>query len=131
MNEKGKLMGLSASQARLLSITARLTDNEYHSQQIANAKMRLAAKETEARQEYQDALNSKILTYNGFDEQGNAVSTVLTPNVIYQYQPLKNQYALINTANQIIVNNTDGKNFAETNTLGELLDRYGVLEKIL
>jgi hypothetical protein len=36
---------------------------------------------------------------------------------------------LINTANQSIVNNTDGKNFAETNTLGEFLDRYGVLEK--
>ena len=121
-------MGLSASQARLLSITARLTDNEYHSQQIANAKMRLAAKGTEARQEYQDALNSKILTYNGFDAQGNAISTALTPTLIYQYQPLKNQYALINTANQILVNNTDGKNFEETNTLGEFLDCYGVLD---
>ena len=121
-------MGLSASQARLLSITARLTDNEYHSQQIANAKMRLAAKGTEARQEYQDALNSKILTYNGFDEQGNAVSTVLTPNVIYQYLPLKNQYSLINNAGQILVNHTDGKNFEETDTIIDFLDRYNVIE---
>lgn len=36
------LMGLSSSQARLLSITARLTSNEYESQQISNAKIRLA-----------------------------------------------------------------------------------------
>ena len=121
-------MGLSASQARLLSITARLTDNEYHSQQIANAKMRLAAKGTEARQEYQDALNSKILTYNGFDVQGNAVSTVLTPNVIYQYQPLKNQYSLINNAGRILVNHTDGKKFEETDTIIGFLDRYNVIE---
>ncbi len=121
-------MGLSASQARLLSITARLTDNEYHSQQIANAKMRLAAKGTEARQEYQDALNSKILTYNGFDEQGNAVSTVLTPNVIYQYLPLKNQYSLINNAGQILVNHIDGKNFEETTTIIDFLNRYDVLD---
>ena len=117
-------MGLSASQARLLSITARLTDNEYHSQQIANAKMRLAAKGTEARQEYQDALNSSVLVYNGFDKQGNSTTTVFTPNVIYQYQPLKNQYALINNSGQILVNNTDAKNFEETNTLGEFLARY-------
>jgi 1,2-phenylacetyl-CoA epoxidase catalytic subunit len=120
-------MGLSASQARLLSITARLTDNEYHSQQIANAKTRLAAKGTEAREEYQRALNSSVLIYNGFDNQGNATSTVLTPNVIYQYQPLKNQYALINTANQILVSNVDATNFEETNTLGEFLQRYGLL----
>ena len=121
-------MGLSASQARLLSITARLTDNEYHSQQIANAKTRLAAKGTEAREEYQRALNSSVLIYNGFDDQGNATSTVLTPNVIYQYQPLKNQYALINTANQILVSNVDATNFEETNTLGEFLQRYGLLK---
>ena len=31
-------MGLSSSQGRLLSITARLTSNEYESQQISNAK---------------------------------------------------------------------------------------------
>ena len=37
-------MGMSASQARLLSITARLTDNEMSSQLITNSKLRLADK---------------------------------------------------------------------------------------
>ena len=126
---KGIFMGLSASQARLLSVTARLTDNEYHSQQIANAKMRLAAKGTEARQEYQNALSSKVLVYNSFDTYGNSVTTPFTPNVIYMYQPMKNQYALVNNSDQILVSHTDAKNFEETNTLGEFLERYGVLEK--
>ena len=35
-------MGMSSSQARLLSITARLTDNEYHSQRLTNEKMKLS-----------------------------------------------------------------------------------------
>ena len=42
--EREKTMGLAASQARLLSITARLSDNELHSQQISNSKVRLADK---------------------------------------------------------------------------------------
>ena len=37
-------MGMAASQARLLSITARMTDVEYKSQQISNIKVRLALK---------------------------------------------------------------------------------------
>ena len=44
-------MGISASQARLLSITARLTSNEYESQQISNAKMRLATQSEQASNE--------------------------------------------------------------------------------
>ena len=35
-------MGMSASQARLLTITGKLTDNELRSQTITNSKLRLA-----------------------------------------------------------------------------------------
>ena len=121
-------MGLSASQARLLTITARITDNEYHSQQISNAKMRLANDSNAARVEYQDALDSSMLIYNGFDSYGNSTQTPLTAHVLAQYQPLRNQYALVNTSNQILVNATDAKNFEETNNLVDFLDRYGLLE---
>ena len=51
-------MGLSSSQGRLLSITARLTSNEYESQQISNAKMRLATQSQAASDDYINALNS-------------------------------------------------------------------------
>lgn len=121
-------MGLSASQARLLTITARITDNEYHSQQISNAKMRLANDSNAARVEYQDALDSSMLIYNGFDSYGNSTQTPLTAHVLAQYQPLRNQYALVNTSNQILVNATDAKNFEQTNNLVDFLDKYDLLE---
>ena len=35
-------MGMAASQARLLSITSRMSDNELRAQIINNSKMRLA-----------------------------------------------------------------------------------------
>jgi len=39
-------MGMSASQARLLSLTTRLTNNEFRAQTITNSKLRLADKST-------------------------------------------------------------------------------------
>ena len=66
-------MGLSSSQGRLLSITARLTSNEYESQQISNAKMRLATQSQEASAQYIAALNSQQLLFVSYDAQGQAV----------------------------------------------------------
>lgn len=59
-------MGLSASQARLLSITSRLSDNELRSQTLTTAKMSLANRTTEASAEYMDALNSTKLLYSTY-----------------------------------------------------------------
>ena len=59
-------MGLSSSQARLLSITARLTDNEYKSQRIANAKMKLSNLGLDAQKDYADSLNSQKIHYLPF-----------------------------------------------------------------
>ena len=62
-------MGMSASQARLLTITARLHDVEYQAQSIQNAKIQLATQEDKIQQEYLDALDATTLTYktnNGY-----------------------------------------------------------------
>ena len=75
-------MGLAASQARLLSITARLSDNELHSQQISNSKVRLADKTQDASQEYIQALNATKLMYTTYDAQGNSSYTQLTPTFL-------------------------------------------------
>ena len=64
-------MGMAAGQARLLSITARLTDNELRSQTITNSKLRLAEKSSEASQMYMDALNSTQLMYGAYE--GNEI----------------------------------------------------------
>ena len=56
-------MGLAASQARLLTITARLADNELRSQTINNAKMRLSTESSQASENYINALNNATLKF--------------------------------------------------------------------
>lgn len=121
-------MGMSASQARLLTITGRLTDNELRSQTITNSKLRLAQKSSEASQAYMDALNSEKLTYKYYNDNGESASYNLTPALIYSYEPLKNQYSIQNASGQNLVSATDAKNYEETDSLYEFLKRYGLVE---
>jgi len=71
-------MGMSASQARLLTITARQNDVELKSQQISNIKMRLASESEQVSQDYVAALSKSKIQYNGYDASGNAVNTKLS-----------------------------------------------------
>lgn len=119
-------MGLSSSQGRLLSITARLTSNEYESQQISNAKMRLATQSQAASDDYINALNSQQVLYTTYDEKGNATSERLTANAMYQYADMKNQYLLTNTAGQVLLQQEDAHKFQEANNLDEFLESYGL-----
>lgn len=58
-------MGMSASQARLLSLTARLSDLEFQAQSISNSKIRLADEGAQASVEYSRALDKhKYTVYN-------------------------------------------------------------------
>ena len=122
-------MGLS-SNARLLSITARLTSNEYESQQITNAKMRLAVQSQQASDDYLLALNQQAYSFVTYDSYGNAVNADLTPNVLFQYSDNKNQYLLANANGQALVSNTDAKNFEASGTLYEFLKCYGMEPKM-
>jgi predicted transcriptional regulator len=123
-------MGLSSSQARLLSITARLTDNEYRTQRLTNARLKLTDISDAARVQYQNALNSDKFVYMSYDGSSSSVKIDLTPNILYQYQANKNQYSLVNNANKILVSPTDAKNFRETDNLAEFLKRYDCFEEI-
>lgn len=119
---------MAASQARLLSITARLTDNELRSQTITNSKLRLAEKSSEASQEYMDALNSEKLTFRYYNDNGESSSYNLTPALLYSYEPLKNQYSIQNASGQNLVSATDAANFEKSANLSEFLSKYGLVE---
>ncbi len=121
-------MGMSASQARLLSITARLTNNEFRSQTITNAKLRLATESKQASQVYMDSLNSQELMYMYYGEDGENQKFELTPSIIYEYAPLKNQFAMINPSGKMLVSYTDSENFKNTTNLYDFLDCYGLVE---
>lgn len=121
-------MGMSASQARLLSITSRLTNNEFRAQTITNSKLRLATESHEASQAYMDALTSKNLMFMTYDDTGAATKTALTPAFISTYEPLKNQYILVNPAGKVLVSHIDAENFKNSDTLEEFLSCYGILD---
>lgn len=55
-------MGMSASQARMLTLTSRLSDLEYRMQNIANSKLRLADQTNQISTDYSDALNKQKFT---------------------------------------------------------------------
>lgn len=69
-------MGMAASQARLLSLTARMHDVEYKAQSIQNAKLALATQSDEISAEYLDALDATTLTLTSIDPQSGTKSTV-------------------------------------------------------
>ena len=119
-------MGLASSQARLLSITARLTSNEYESQQISNAKMRLATQTQEASEEYIAALNDTTYSFISFDSTGDTVKTPLTVATMYEYADGKNQYILTNSSGKVLLSNKDIQNYETSPTLEKFLDKYGI-----
>ena len=121
-------MGMAAGQARLLSITARLTDNELRSQTITNSKLRLADKSSEASQEYMDALNSTQLMFSTYNDNGELSYQSLTANTLLTYSDLKNQYSLVNSSGQIMLNGADIKKYEASNSLAEFLYSYGIPE---
>lgn len=66
-------MGMSASQARMLSLTSRLSDLELSAQSISNSKIRLADQAEAASREYSEALDKQKLTaFSGVDNNGNS-----------------------------------------------------------
>ena len=76
-------MGMAASQARLLTITARMHDVEYKAQSIQNAKIQLSTQSDQVYQEYLEALDATTLTVD--DINGNTItmlSELLTDNLL-------------------------------------------------
>ena len=118
-------MGMSASQARFLSITSRLSDNELQSQTITTAKMSLANRTTEASATYMDALSQTQLLFSTYDDKGNKIQQPLTGTCLTQYAPLKNQYGLVNNKGQILVSELDAENYKNSANIGEFLTKYG------
>ena len=63
---------MAASQARLLTITARMHDVEYQAQSIQNAKIALATKQDQVYQKFLDATSATTLVAK--DAQGNMIT---------------------------------------------------------
>ena len=120
-------MGMAASQARLLTITARLADNELRSQTINNAKMRLATESAQASDDYVTALNNARLMFKNMDLTGTSQSQLLTFNSLSSYSPYNTQYGLVNSAGLLLVNESEAKIFEKSgNNLEKFLENHGL-----
>ena len=65
-------MGLSASQARLLNLTARMHDIEYKAQNLEAQKLQMANESTQVYQEYENALNKQKIQFKKIGTDGSA-----------------------------------------------------------
>lgn len=84
-------MGLSASQARLLTITARKSDCEYESMRLSHQKIALSRDMDIVSAEYQDAINQTNLVYDfyGNNSQVNPLTynLLMSPSALNDYIP--------------------------------------------
>ena len=122
-------MGMAAGQARLLSITSRMSDNELRAQLINNDKMRLATQSSQVSDAYVQALNDAQLMFTNYDADNNATYQQLTFNSLTAFNPYNNQYAISNASGQVLVSETDAKNFKAANgDLNKFLGMYGLTQ---
>ena len=123
-------MGMAASQARLLSITSRMADNELRAQIINNSKMRLATESSKVSEEYINALNSATMMMNNYDTEGNSQYQELSFNSLTSYSSYNNQYGLVNSNGQLLVSEKDAENYRSVVNAGggldEFLAKYGL-----
>ena len=85
-------MGLAASQARLLTITARKADCEFQSMRYSHQKIALSRNMTDISNEYQNSLNQTKLVYDfyGNNDKSLALSygLMMTPSELNGHMPI-------------------------------------------
>lgn len=97
-------MGLAASQARLLTITARKSDCEFESMSLSHQKLALARDMESVSTEYQNALNTTKLTYDyygsGTSDMDLTYDLLMTPSIYNDYYPK----LITDSTNRVILN---------------------------
>ncbi len=94
-------MGLAASQARFLAITARKMNCEFQSMQIAQEKLSVTRDMEQASQEYQDALNTSKLVWETPDGEvyDLTYAMMMTPSNFNDY----NAYLVTDTQGRVVL----------------------------
>ena len=100
-------MGMSASQARLLTLTSRMNDIELRSQQIANTKIRLADESEQVANKYTAALNASKFTFTDYST-GQAKTIPMTFN---NMNSLGSGYRLVATNGKTIVSKSQNNSY--------------------
>lgn len=102
-------MGLAASQARFLAITARKNNCEFRSMEIAQQKLSVTRDLQKAADEYQNSLNATKLVWDG-DNNGDGTGTIydlsyaimMTPSALNEYDP----FLITDTQGKIVLSDS-------------------------
>lgn len=120
-------MGLSASQARLLTITSRLSDLELRAQNISNSKIRLSQESGEVSKAYAQALDKE--TYQMLTNSSGSTNTYsdVTYDTLMDPDVAKysNQYCLTNNSGKILVDNKTANDYVNAaGDVNKFLEKY-------
>ena len=140
-------MGMAASQARFLGLTARKSNNEYQAQQINHQRLNLADNQTQITQNYQEKMNNRMLLFSmgNDDNDGNKVNKQLSywDIVMSPYESENSNYVtdmtgttkkgmgyrIVDVNGNIIVPNYPGN--TKDTTIGQAIDKYKINEDVL
>lgn len=101
-----RLMGMSGSQARLLSLTSRMHDVELKAQILQNKKLSLATQKDEVYQEYCDALDASYIKVAFKDDELNISYIDANFQSLCEYNEYRRKsYVLKNNENGFIIVN--------------------------
>lgn len=136
-------MGLAASQARLLTITARKADCEFMSMNLSHQKLALSRSMEQVSSEYQNSLNQTKLVYDyygsGDSDMALTYGLLMSPSVYNDYYPkivtdsknrvvLNSAYALAARAAGIPAEGLLGTPSSDVrNAFVESLANYGII----
>ena len=96
-------MGLAASQARFLAITARKMNCEFQSMQIAQEKLSVTRDLQKAAQDYQNSLTQTKLIWDVDDDQYDlSYGVMMTPSTLNEYDP----YLVTDTLGRVLLTDT-------------------------
>ena len=122
-------MGMSASQARLLSLTARMSDLELQAQTISNAKIRLADMSGQASTDYSKALDKETLkVYTGLQSDGTSSYMEATAAKLTTYQGVSTtdkQRYIKNSAGQVLVDQNTLTQFNASTSATDFASKMG------
>ena len=115
-------MGMAASQARLLTLTARMHDVEYQAQSIQNAKIQLATQSDQVYQNYLEALDATTLTIK--DYEGNTIPANFNNLFGIDSVNTKDTYALFDDRGRLVVEDDIATAYNDFKKSGAESDAY-------
>ena len=119
-------MGMSSSQARLLSLTGRMHDIEYKAQKIQAQKLQLANESDRVYDDYLESLDKQKVMTKILNSDGSLTNTPLTSNLIYTYGNLSDQFVLTTRTGKALMPTSSHNIYIDSNSLSDYLTALGM-----